>query len=155
MQDGTYHGVKLSDADVKLLAGPEFINDGTVVTFTGCKSALHFTYSFETPDIIGFYFQYLQHERFGKNDGVLFVTPAVAHLITLVQCTGFCALQLFSTISYALLLELAMKDLEDNVKDLKLDSRSLVLFPLNNNMDVEHQGGMHWYAALPSLWSHG
>lgn len=59
-----YFGLKLRDADLKLLSGPRWIND----------------------EIIAFYFKYLKHTIFGTSREVLLVKPSVSFMLN--YCTS-------------------------------------------------------------------
>jgi sentrin-specific protease 8 len=72
--------------------------------------------------VISFQMQYLQHTVFDGLD-VLLVSPASA---------------------FVLLFEEDESDFNAAVQGMELETKSLILFPINNNTSVERSGGSHW-----------
>ncbi|XP_064400511.1 sentrin-specific protease 8-like isoform X2 [Halichondria panicea] len=97
----SYYDSLLRESDVALLIGANWIND----------------------KIIGFYFEYLEHELFSDNrDQVCFITPDVTQFIKIYNGP-----------------ELSMF-----LDPLGLSDKDLVLLAVNNNASSEHSGGSHW-----------
>lgn len=94
-----YHDSLLRYSDIELLKGPYWLND----------------------QIISFYFEYLQQQRFGSNNSILFISPEVTQLMKLMQG----------------------HDLETLLKEIRVVDKDFVFFALNNN-ETTKAGGSHW-----------
>lgn len=94
-----YHDSLLRFSDVDLLRGPYWLND----------------------QIISFYFEYLQQEKFHLNPRILFISPEVTQLMKLMQG----------------------RDLLDLLAQIQILEKEFVFFALNNN-ETTRAGGSHW-----------
>ena len=72
--------------------------------------------------IVGFWFEYLENDLFGDRDDICFISPEVAHFIKLGSSQDSCAF----------------------LEPLNLNSKSLVLLPVNNSVSPDTPGGSHW-----------
>lgn len=96
----SYHESLLRQSDVSILLGPQWLND----------------------QIISFYLEYLEHDRFGQfKDRLLFVSPEVT------QC----------------LKMLPKQEMSIFLDPLGASDKSFVFFPLNDHQ-FDSAGGTHW-----------
>lgn len=72
--------------------------------------------------IIGFYFEYLQHEKYKDNNGLLFISPEVT------QC----------------LKETTSSDIPLFLDPIDAKKKQLIFMALNDCADVTSPGGSHW-----------
>lgn len=101
-----YHDSLLRFSDVELLKGPYWLND----------------------QIISFYFEYLQKQKFGSNNSILFISPEVTQLMKLMHG----------------------HDLEGLLKEIHVIDKDFVFFALNNN-ETTKAGGSHWSLLVLSM----
>lgn len=94
-----YYDSLLRSSDVELLRGPYWLND----------------------QIISFYFEYLQQEKFSSNPNILFISPEVTQLMKLMHG----------------------QDLENLLNEIRVIDKDFVFFALNNN-ETTNAGGSHW-----------
>lgn len=94
-----YHDSLLRSSDIELLRGPHWLND----------------------QIISFYFEYLQQQKFGTNENLLFISPEVTQLLKLMRGS----------------------DLETLLKEIRVADKDFVFFALNDN-ETTKAGGSHW-----------
>ena len=78
--------------------------------------------------IIGFYGEYCQLDKF-RGKGICFIAPEVTQCLKLMDG----------------------KELSIILEPLDLDTKSQLLFPLNNNQDPESAGGSHWSLLVFSM----
>jgi sentrin-specific protease 8 len=90
----------LRESDIRLLEGPHWLNDR----------------------IIGFYFEYLFHNKFDASSRICFLSPEVSQFLKLVG---------------------SKQELEF-LEPLSLESKELILLAVNNATDPDRPGGSHW-----------
>lgn len=94
-----YHDTLIRSSDIKLLKGPHWLND----------------------QIISFYFEYLQKEKFSSNNRIVFISPEVTQLIKLLRGP----------------------ELGELLMDIPVIDKDFVFFALNDN-NTTGAGGTHW-----------
>ena len=80
--------------------------------------------------IIGFYCEYCQLDKF-RNKGISFIAPEVTQCLKLMD----------------------VQELSIILEPLDLDTKTQLLFPLNNNTDPGSAGGSHWSLLVFSVAS--
>ena len=78
--------------------------------------------------IIGFYCEYCQLDKF-RDKGICFIAPEVTQCLKLMD----------------------VQELSIILEPLDLDTKTLLLFPLNNNQDPGSAGGSHWSLLVFSM----
>eukprot|EP00742_Colponemidia_sp_Colp-10_P008775 GILJ01009526.1.p1 GENE.GILJ01009526.1~~GILJ01009526.1.p1 ORF type:complete len:279 (+),score=35.27 GILJ01009526.1:94-930(+) len=78
-----------------------------------------------TDQILSFYFKYLKRERCPHpyRQNIKFIDPAISFLV---------------------LSSSSLREIRTVLMPLKLESRDLIFFPVNNNVDMQGEGGSHW-----------
>ena len=95
-----YQNSLLRRSDVDLLLDNDWLND----------------------TLIGFWFEYLEHEVFPDQDSILFIAPEVSHFIKLASAAET---QLF-------------------IEPLNLSAKDYVFIPVNDSLSPDSPGGSHW-----------